>query len=212
MLWIHVASGVLALAAGAGALLTVKGGFRHRRFGRVYVAAMTVVAATALALYPLGPSADRLLLALVAVFSYYFVFSGYRALGRAAPGAPAEPPDWAGVGVLGLASVGLLAVGALAAARGGGFAPVLLAFGGIGTAFAAVDLRAFRHPAAVDRHWALAHLTRMGAGYIATVTAFVTVNLTAVPPLVRWLGPTAIGTLGITLAVRRYRPRFAPDA
>ena len=65
-LWVHVATGFLALAAGAGALATEKGGRRHRRFGRTYVYSMAVVSGTALVLYPLGPGFWRLFLALVA--------------------------------------------------------------------------------------------------------------------------------------------------
>jgi len=48
----------------------------------------------------------------------------------------------------------------------------------------------------------------MGGAYIATVTATITVNLTMVPALVRWLGPTVIGTPLIFYAVSRYQKRF----
>lgn len=48
----------------------------------------------------------------------------------------------------------------------------------------------------------------MGGGYIATVTAAVTVNLTMLPPLVRWLGPTAVGVPFIFYGIRKYQPVF----
>jgi uncharacterized membrane protein len=211
-LGVHVAFGFAALGAGAGAVLTEKGGRAHRRFGRGYVYSMTVVAATALALYPIEPTANRLFLALVAVFSYYFVFSGYRVLGRKRPSARPAAVDWLAVGALTVTGVGLLAYGGFVTAQGGRVAPVMLVFGGIAAVFGVVDLRAFRDPEVTDRHWALAHLTRMGGGYIATVTAFATVNFTFVPSIVRWLGPTVVGSAAIAYGVRRYRPRFDPAA
>lgn len=211
-LLVHIAFGFVALGAGAVAILTRKGGQRHRRAGRAYVYAMTGVAATALALYPLEPSPTRLFLALVAVFSYYFVFSGYRVLGRKRPTAEPAMPDWVAVGLVLLAGGGLIAYGGLMATRGAQFAPILLVFGGIGTLFGAADLRAFRRPDAVDRHWSMTHLTRMGGGYIATVTAFTSVNFLFLPTLARWLAPTAIGTAAILYGQRRYRERFVPAA
>lgn len=43
----HVASGIAAVACGAGAMLTRKGSRRHRRFGRVYLAALAGLCLTA---------------------------------------------------------------------------------------------------------------------------------------------------------------------
>jgi uncharacterized membrane protein len=47
-LWIHILAGTVALFVAPGALLTVKGGLAHRRWGKIYFWAMTVVAVTAL--------------------------------------------------------------------------------------------------------------------------------------------------------------------
>ena len=52
-------------------------------------------------------------------------------------------------------------------------------------------------------------MTRMLAAYITTVSAFSAVNFMFLPPVVRWLWPTVIGTIGITIWVRHYRKRFA---
>ena len=52
-------------------------------------------------------------------------------------------------------------------------------------------------------------MRNMLAGYLATVSAFSVVNLTFLPPVVRWLWPTVIGTTGILLWSRYYRRKFA---
>lgn len=208
-LWVHVATGFLALFAGGGALATEKGGRRHRRFGRAYLYSMAVVSATALVLYPLGPNFWRLFLALVAVFSFYFAFSGYRVLSRKRPTDEPAPLDWGAVGVFGVASVGIVVLGFSLFASGNDFAPVLLVFGVIGTVFAGSDLRGFRRESGVGE-WVGQHVVRMGAGYIATVSAFSAVNFLFLPPVLRWLWPTILGTPLLVYFQRAYEEKFTP--
>ena len=81
-LGIHILAGTVALLVAPIALLTVKGGPTHRRWGKVYFWAMAVVAATALVV---GYWRSLLFLMLVSVFSFYFALSGYRVLYRKRP-------------------------------------------------------------------------------------------------------------------------------
>lgn len=208
-LWIHIGTGFLALAAGAGALATKKGDQRHRRFGRAYVYSMAVVSATALVLYPLRPGFWRLFLGLVAIFSFYFAFSGYRVLSRKRPADEPAGVDWGAVGLFGLASGGLVVMGGSLSLSGSDFAPVLLVFGGIGVAFAGSDFRAFRQET-VPGEWVGQHVVRMGAGYIATISAFSAVNFMFLPPVLRWLWPTLLGTPLLVYFQRKYEERFTP--
>jgi uncharacterized membrane protein len=205
VLGLHVVAGFLALFAGAGALATRKGGRRHRRLGRVYVYSMTFVAGSALLLYAFDRTFTRLFLGLVAVFSYYFVFSGYRVLGRKRPADDPATADWVAVGLLTLAGLGLVAMGVRLVLDGEGFAAVLLVFGTIATGFAANDVRSFADPDPEPRAWLYGHLARMIGAYMATVTAFSTVNFAFLPVVVRWLWPTAVGVPAILLLLRNYR-------
>jgi len=102
-MWLHIGAGFLALFAGLGAFLTKKGGPRHRRLGRWYVSSMAVVSGTALVLYVFAPGFFRLFLSCVAIFSFYFAFSGYRVLSRKRPGDEPEPIDWVAVGLFAVA-------------------------------------------------------------------------------------------------------------
>src|SRR5438034_2073134 len=74
-------------------MLTAKGGRTHRRWGKVYFWAMAAVALTAVVLAVWRPV---VFLALLAVFSFYSAFSGYRSLFRKRPreGAHASALDW----------------------------------------------------------------------------------------------------------------------
>ena len=75
---IHIAAGASSFLLAPVALATAKGGKQHKRWGMVYLWSMGVVAATAL---PMAFFLPVRFLALVAVFSFYFAFSG---LSRAA--------------------------------------------------------------------------------------------------------------------------------
>lgn len=74
-LGVHVTAGFSSFLLAPVALATAKGGKQHRRWGMVYLWSMGVVAATAL---PMALYRPVLFLALVAVFSFYLAFAGYR--------------------------------------------------------------------------------------------------------------------------------------
>src|SRR5437867_5998098 len=74
--YVHIAAGMLALFVAPGAMITVKGGRAHRRWGKIYFWAMATVALTAVLLAVWRPN---YFLLMVAMFSFYLAFSGYRA-------------------------------------------------------------------------------------------------------------------------------------
>jgi uncharacterized membrane protein len=207
ILWGHVLAGVVALAAGLVAIVTTKGGRRHNQAGKLYAATMGVVVVTAL---PLSVWTDDWFLFAVAVFSGYLVGSGYRVIARRRAGLT-DPTrsDYALQG-------GMLAVGGVMVAGGGygtvtgvmDLGVVLAVFGLVGGVLAVRELRQYGVEPAARTPWFTRHIAFMGGGYIATVTAAITVNLTMLPEPVRWLGPTVVGFPLITYAIRKYGQRF----
>ena len=93
LLAVHIACGFGSFLLAPVALATAKGGKQHKRWGMVYLWAMGGVAATAL---PMALYRPVLFLAMVAVFSYYAAFSGYRVLKLKGlvKGESAKPVDW----------------------------------------------------------------------------------------------------------------------
>ncbi|WP_255151078.1 hypothetical protein [Halorarius halobius] len=201
-LWLHIAAGVVAVAAGVGALATTKGGTWHRRAGKLFVASMAAVVATTLLLLAVAPSGFRVFLALVAVFSGYLAFSGYRVLARKRPDDGPKGVDWAAALLAAVASLALGGWGALRLLEGGTFGVVMVAFGGIGVAFGAGDLWLFRS-GGTDA-WLVTHLQRMLAAFIATVSAVSAVNLTAQMGVLAWLWPTLVGVPLIAYWSQKY--------
>src|SRR3970040_1845842 len=110
LLAIHVAAGTLALIVAPAAMLPAKGGAAHRRWGRIYYRAMAMVALTAVVVALWRPDP---FLAMVAVFSYYFAFTGRRILLHKRPdrGERASRLDWGAAGVAAATSAGLVVLG-----------------------------------------------------------------------------------------------------
>ena len=208
LLAIHVAAGTLALVVAPAAMVTAKGGAAHRRWGRIYYRAMAVVALTAVVVALWRPNP---FLAMVAVFSYYFAFTGRRILlhKRADRGERASSLDWGAAGIAAATSAGLVVLGI---GRPGEvwarLGVVAVVFGVVGLAFAGLQLWRFARPPADPMRWWFAHMTGMLASYLAAVTAFSVVNFTVLPTTVRWLWPTLVGSPLIAVWVAYHRRRF----
>lgn len=189
LLFVHITAGAVALAAAAIALSTAKGRVHHIRAGRVYAAAMALVCVTALPLAILG--ADVVLL-LVAVFSFYLVFAGWR-FARNAGGRP-RPVDWTAAVIMALTGLGMWGYGAVLFLRGDSLWVTMAVFGFIAAALSAADLRYHRTSPPPGRQRIARHLTNMLAGTIATVTAVVVVNVETNPAWLAWILPTLLIT------------------
>lgn len=208
LLWIHVLAGTVALVMAPGALLTVKGGRAHRRWGKIYFWAMAVVAATALAV---GLWRSLFFLVLVAVFSFYAALSGYRVLYRKRPelGQHATALDWLAAALTLAASGALVVLGILQPTPAWRrISIVAVVFGLLGLILALRDAWAFVKPPADRNAWWYHHMGNMMGSYIAAVTAFSVVNFVFLPTTVKWLWPTVLGTPLIVIWVIYYKIRF----
>ena len=218
LLVIHITAGSIALLTAFVALVTAKGGVIHVRAGRVYAIGMSVIFLTAVPLAALG--ADVFLL-LIAFFSFYLVFAGWRfARNRS---RRAQPVDWIAVTIMGLTGLGMWAYAVVLGLSSSGQWVSMLVFGSIAVALSVADglfciqgRSANRRPAAYRR--IQRHLTNMMAGTIATVTAVMVVNVSLNPVWLPWLLPTIVITplivwwnVKTALQVRR-RPASSPGA
>lgn len=190
-LWLHIAAGAVAVLAGIGALVTTKGGQRHRLSGKLFVASMAVVVATVFVLVLVDPTRFRVILALVGVFSGYLAFSGYRVLARKRPVDEPDGLDWVAAAGVVFVCLALSGWGVARLLGGASFGVVMVVFGGIGVTFGTLDLRTFRDGG--RESWMVGHLQRMVAAFIATVSAVSAVNLTPTLGILAWLWPTAVG-------------------
>jgi hypothetical protein len=206
---VHIVAGFGAFFIAPVPLATAKGGAVHRRWGKRYFWLMAIVTVTALILAFYRPVA---FLAMIAVFSFYFAFRGYRVLDRKHPDRGDQPAwiDWVGAVVALVASIGLVWLGLTKPSplwvR---LSTVALAFGTGGAVVAITDLVAFVRPPRNRQFWWFTHMGGMVGSYIAAVSAFSVVNFGFLPPVVRWLWPSVIGIPLLSVWIAYYRRKFS---
>ncbi|HZV13076.1 MAG TPA: hypothetical protein VFA55_07655 [Candidatus Kapabacteria bacterium] len=208
---IHIACGTSALLCGAVALSILKGGRQHKRFGRMYFWSMFGVMVSAIALSIIHPN---VFLFTIAIFSFYMAYTGRSRTRMKQPGKEGAITtlDWAVSIVALVTGIGMLYRAFTHYGFGMGWNPVLVVFGGLCTFFAVRELQFFmkrNDPQKDKMRWFFDHLARMCGAYIATVTAFVVVNVHFLPFYIPWLGPTVIGSAGITYWTVIYKGKFA---
>ena len=220
LLALHIACGAVAFVCAPVALATAKGGKTHRRWGKIYFWAMAGVAVTALILSFALPV---FFLAMVAVFSFYSAFAGYRILSLKDmyTGARPKAVDWAAAVVTVLSSFLLFLMGffkpelmgvGVVQVAGHTVSIVSVVFGIIGMSMGLGSIAGFLKPPTEKMFWWFDHMQGMIGSYIAALTAFSAVNLT------RWYGaawwvwlwPTIIGVPAISVWTAYYKKRFSP--
>ena len=143
---------------------------------------------------------------MVGFFSYYFVVRGYRQLYLKGLGhtQKATGLDWFITSIALLFGLGLVGWAVYQKLNAISFWPVPLTFGMISASFAIADARLYINGPKHKQHWLSSHIVSMGAGYIATWTAFLVTNVRFLPPILVWLAPSVIGTFFISYSVRKY--------
>lgn len=207
LLVIHIAAGAIGFIVAPVALIVKKGGNVHRKWGKVFFWSMTIVAATALVMAPMH---GNVFLTLVAVFSFYLAFSGYRALYRKDFYVTRKTAliDWFFAIVNVLFSLTLLVLGFINFPEA--FGIISIVFGLLGTLLGTRDIISFIKPPVDRQKWFYSHMIGMVASYIAAMSAFSAVNFNFewMHPAIQWLWPTLIGTPLLNIWVKSYKKKF----
>jgi hypothetical protein len=213
LLIVHIIAGSFALTSALVAL-AIKAldaaHWWHVYSGTAFLWGMIVVFITAA---PLAVIKANAFLFVIAIFSVYLALSGWR-YAKYRRGRPTAF-DWVSAGVMVVTSTGMVLLGAFILTAGEMIGLVLIAFGGIGAALSYADLRTLGAGRIDGQRRIAAHLTRMLAGTIATITAFLVTNVTFEPAFLLWLAPTVVMTPLIVWWNRRIRagetPRGMPE-
>ena len=189
LLTLHIGAGSVALVTAVIAVFTPKGQKWHVRSGRVYAIGMTLVFLTAIPLALLGAS---IFLLLIAFFSFYLVFAGWR-FARNRRGVP-HAVDWASTAIMLTTGLGMGVYAGVLFSSGDSQWVSMSLFAGIAVALGVADGLYHRLRRATGGRRISRHLTNMLAGTIATVTAVLVVNVETNPPWIAWILPTVVIT------------------
>jgi hypothetical protein len=211
LLVVHIACGFGSFLLAPVALATVKGGKQHKRWGMVYLWAMGGVAVTAL---PMALYRPVLFLAMVAVFSFYAAFSGYRVLKLKdlARGGHAKAIDWIAAGITFCSSAMLAGFGAWWPRIVQHMGIVAVVFGAIGMTLACVQVKSFIVKPTQKIFWVRTHIANFIGSYIAAWSAFSVTTLSQYfgNGWYVWLWPVMIGVPAISFTVAYYMRKFSP--
>ncbi len=202
---LHIVAGAVVLIVAPAALAVRKGGRWHRRWGRAFMAAMSLVLFTSGFMWQ--PKGHLFLLAL-AIVSGYFVFNGYRIVARQRrkrADTLDDGIDIASAGATCACGLWLLFIAITPATPlMRQLQPITAGLGVVAIAFAANDARGI-FGVRSRSGWLIAHFSAMIAAYISAVTAFVVINAHGVPMELRWIVPIAVGAVVISAYSLPYR-------
>ena len=207
LLLVHVVAGAIALLAALVSVASKATSVSHRVHvvtGVTFVVCMAIISITGL---PLAYLKGSLFLLMIAVFSGYLTWSGWR-YARNRSGRPSSL-DWTVVFAMMAVGAMLTLYGAWSLLQGSTFGVVMIVFGGISLFLCNLDLQIFRAGGATGKLRISQHLTMMLGGTIAALTAFSANILTRYLPSqlepVAWLWPTALIVPILVLWGRRIR-------
>lgn len=198
LLAIHVVGGSAALCVGTAIAVLRKGDHRHKMYGRLFVWTMLAASISGVTMSILKPNEFLLL---VGLFSSYMAWSGWRIL-RAHP----KQSVLQIIPAVALVVVAVAMAVIAATSQESTVIPLFFAAGMmmIGATDIRVALQLRKGP--LSRKLSISrHVSLMGGALIAAWTAFLVVNI-SLPQFqwILWIGPSVIGTIGLTRASRRF--------
>lgn len=194
LLMVHIGTGTIALISGPVPMLSRKGSRLHRRAGMVYAWFMIIAAVSAFAL-ALAMGSTRFIG--LAALTLFLIFVGVRAIQFRRKHTPSKADKIACL-ASGLLSVWLFWGGIVSGDA------ISIFFGLGGTALAWRQWDRLGNPAT---NWLAVHLTSMGAAYVATLTAFLALNLRFLPSVVVFTLPALVSIPVLRSAAFRYGDR-----
>lgn len=195
LLVLHVVAGGGSLLSGLFALIFKKGGKSHQRSGRIFVLSMLGVCITALLISFMKE--NRFLFS-IGIFTFYQVIAGYRSIKNKS--LVPNRYEWLLLVVAGLNALQMVFSGNI----------VLIVFGSLSLLQSRLEYRIFKKAGIgqlAKNDWLKRHIGMMMGSYIATLTAFLVVNIKHFEPAwLPWIFPTLVGVPFIVYFTRKFIP------
>ena len=191
LLYLHILAGFISLGIAYALLFIKKGNKRHKKLGMIYVYGMTTIFVTAIPLSLLGEFNPFLFV--IAIFSFYLAFSGYRQ-GRDRNGAREQIDKALGIFITATSILFYSMAVSLYLIEDPMWITSVI-FGSIALVFSINDFRRMKiveRPNFYDK--TNLHLNLMLAGTIATTTAFIVTIEPFSTLWLNWVAPTIVGT------------------
>lgn len=202
---LHIVAGGLALLAGAINLMRKKGDGTHKTIGKVFVISML---ASCLAAIFLSLLKGNIFLFLIGFFTLYLIGTGMRYLKttrRRVKANRVSTSDWFMTFLLGIFSLALYYLSVTFFIRGQLFGLVLLSFAALSSFMVYQDYIVLNGKSTAQNFGLLMHIQRMSGAFIASLTAFIVVNVNFLPGVITWIFPSLLVVPFIVMWTKKYR-------
>lgn len=205
-LFAHIGSGGAALLTGLISMTSAKGGRAHRLAGKIFFWSMAGVFVTSVYM---SLAKSNWFLFCVGFFSFYLTCSGYLVLkAKVAKSLDTVKPMYWLVCAFGfLAGIGMLGLSINMFSKGYMFGTVPLVFGLISSAQSFLDYRMITTEGKLKQVWLKSHALRMAGAFVATLTAFVVVNIQIEQQWILWLLPTLVVIPATSKMITKFQQR-----
>jgi hypothetical protein len=206
LIYIHAFFGGLGLITGMISVFVKKGGFNHKRTGKIFSYSMIISSLISLFVARM-PNHENLFLFLIGIFTIYLILAGNRAL--TLKNKIKTKADWIDKLVSGamlLTSIIMLILGISLMVQKVDNSILYVFFGSFGAFLTIRDFQTFKVFTEMKNAWLISHLGRMIGALIASVTAFLVAGLNIGTTLV-WMMPTILGTVYIIYWNRQFNSK-----
>jgi uncharacterized membrane protein len=188
---LHIVGGTIGLLSGTINIIRRKGDKYHRLAGKFFFYGMLTAGVFSFALSILHPN---YFLFIVGVFTIYMVLTGerYLHLRGLASGQKPKITDWTLTILMLVAGAAFVVFGIYNLFRKEPFSIPFIVFGILGLRMVSVDYQNYTGKSPLKNAWLVTHLQRMTGAYIAALTAFLSVNVTVLPPFIIFILPTVL--------------------
>lgn len=188
ILALHILGGSIGLISGTIVLILKKGDKRHKKIGSIFFWGMNLAGLCSFVLAVMHPNN---FLFVVGIFTLYMNLTARSYLKFKRKDAVINFRDAIPTIGMVIAAFFFVIVG-IKLINKDSFGWVLLSFAFISLRFVAADYMFFKGKSKFANQWLLSHLQRMIGTYIASITAFLVVNINFSPAFVIWLAPTVL--------------------
>lgn len=204
LIYIHAFLGGIGLITGLISVFVKKGGFNHKRAGKIFSYSMIISSLISLFVARM-PNHENLFLFLIGVFTIYMILAGNRALTlKSKIKTQADIIDKLVSGIMLLVSIGMLIIGVMGMIQKVNNNILYVFFGGFGAFMTLKDFQTFKVFTEKKNAWLISHLGRMIGALIASITAFLVAGLDIGTTLI-WIMPTVLGTVYIIYWNRQFK-------
>jgi uncharacterized membrane protein len=205
-IFIHIVGGTLGLISGILIFSLPKGTQRHKILGKLFIAGMLTAGISSQVLAYIHPNS---FLFMVGIFTIYMVGTGARSIATKDPASRSAIDRFLQAGMV-LSGLALAYLGIEGLLGGNSFGIVYVVFAGIGLIMVSADLRPAKKIPKDKNAYLRKHFQRLGGGFIASMTAFLVVNIRELPewlPLwTLWLLPTVLISPLLVQWSNKYKP------